>query len=148
MFSFACVALHTLSGEWPTPSEPTVIDSGSSELKAVSEANRRKKYLDKIKERELIVEDINAKRHINVKELIIKCLNNDRKKRPDIIEVSQDLEVFHNNIPQVVPPTKLHAWIEIQERLDRIKALENDIKFRDDQITDLQVSINCSVVYT
>jgi len=148
VFSFACVALHTLSGEWPTPSQPTVMDPGSSELKAVSEANRRKKYLDKIKETELTVEDKSAKRHINVKELIINCLNNDRKKRPDIIEVSQDLEVFHNNIPQVVPPTKLHALIEIQVCLDRIKALENDIKFRDDQIADLQVSINCSVAYT
>ena len=146
VFSFACVALHTLSGKWPTPSQPTVMDPGSSELKAVSEANRRKIYLDKIEEREFMVEDKSTEKHINIKELIIKCLNNDRKKRPDIVEVSQDLEAFYSNVPQIVPPTKLHAWLAIQERSDRIKALENDVKFRDDQIADLQVFISCSVL--
>jgi len=138
VFSFACVALHTLSGEWPTPSQPTVPVPGSSELKAVSEADRRKKYLDgiRVEQRELTSEE---KSDINIQELIINCLNNDRKRRPDIVKVSQDLEAFYSTVPQVVPATKLHAWLSIQEHSDHIKVLKNDVKFRDDQIADLQV---------
>jgi len=144
VFSFACVALHTLSGEWPTPSQPTITITvaDSHRLEAVSEANRRKKYLDRIEERVITIDDKSAKRDINIKELIIKCLNNDRKKRPEIVEVSQDLEIFLSNIPQVVPPTKLHAWLTIQQHLDQIKSLENDVKFGDNQIAELQVCLS------
>ena len=146
VFSFACVFLHTLSGEWPFPSQPTVPIPGSSALKAVSEADRRKKFLDGLKDGELTVKDDNTKKDIKVKELIVKCLNNNRKERPEIIEVSQDLEAFYNNIPHVLPLTKLHAWLTIQERSDCIKTLENDVKFRDDQIAELQVLLKTNFI--
>ena len=41
VFSFGCVMLHTLSHQWPTPSEPVVTDPITFEMKAKSEVERR-----------------------------------------------------------------------------------------------------------
>ena len=48
VFSFGCVMLHTLSHQWPTPSEPVVIDPVTSEVKSCTEIERRSSYFDKI----------------------------------------------------------------------------------------------------
>ena len=48
VFSFAGIALHLFSEEWPTPSAPKIRDPSTSELVALSEAGRRQKYLDKM----------------------------------------------------------------------------------------------------
>ena len=105
VFSFACVALHTLSGEWPAPSEPTrtIIGKNSSKLVAVSEAGRREKYLVKIKAS--LPMDRCTEKDINVlTEVIIKkCLNNNRKKRPSSYQVSKELERLYTKMPKVIP---------------------------------------------
>lgn len=129
IFSFACVALHTLSGKWPTPTEPTKLKQGSNELIAVSEANRRIQYLNEIKDEDM-------------KSFLVGCLDNDRHKRPDITTVYDEMHKFLGKIPNELSNTKLHAYLTIQEKNDRIKQLENDVTTRDIQIDEMQVFVN------
>ena len=132
IFSFACVALHTLSGKWPCPTQPTKVQPGSNELIAVSEANRRKQYLDEIEDQAL-------------KDLLVECLNNDRHKRPVIVEVYDRMHEFLGKIPNELPVTKLHAYLTIQEKGNCIKQLEDDVTVQDARIDDMQVIIKRSI---
>ena len=80
VFSFAGVALHLFSEDWPTPSAQKKRDPSTKKLVALSEAQRRQQYLDKM---------------INVtvlRETVVRCLEDDPDERPKIYEVSQILE--------------------------------------------------------
>ena len=129
IFSFACVALHTLSGKWPAPTEPVKVQQGgATDLIAVSEANRRIQYLKEIGDKDM-------------KELLMRCLNNDRQKRPNIIVVYDEVHAILAKIPNELPLTKLHAYLTIQESADRIKQLGDDATVRDERIDEMQVAI-------
>ena len=82
VFSFGCVMLHTLSHQWPTPSEPVVTDHVTFELKAKSEVERRSSYFDMI--------------HISKSDVLIpmikSCLNNVPKNRISVVTVCDQLE--------------------------------------------------------
>ena len=81
VFSFGCVILHTLSNEWPTPSEPVVTDPVTFEMKAKSEAERRSNYFIKI-----------DKKKADVLVPIIKsCLHNIPKNRASTVAVCYQL---------------------------------------------------------
>ena len=70
VFSFGCVMLHTLSHQWPTPSEPVVTDPVSFEVKGRTEVERRSSYFDKIEDRAgMLIPTIKS------------CLNNIPKNR-------------------------------------------------------------------
>ena len=80
VFSFAGVALHLFSEDWPTPSAQKKRDPSTRKLVALSEVQRRQQYLDKM---------------INVtvlRETVVRCLEDDPDERPKIFEVSQILE--------------------------------------------------------
>ena len=127
IFSFACVALHTLSGQWPTPTEPTKVQQGVTGLIAISEADRRIKYLNDISDKDM-------------KDLLVWCLDNDRLKRPDITVVYDEMHAILAKIATELPPTKLHAYLTIEESTDRIKRLQDDVAVRDEQIDKMQVT--------
>ena len=133
IFSFACVALHTLSGKWPTPTEPTKIKEGSNDLIAISEANRRIQYLNEIEDED-------------VKSFLVGCLDNDRHKRPNITAVYDEMHKFLGKMPNELPITKLHTYLTIQEKNDCIKQLENDVTVRDIRIDEMQVFVWCIIV--
>ena len=82
VFSFGCVMLHTLSHQWPTPSEPVVTDPVTFELKGRSEVERRSNYFDKI----------NKSRSSVLIPMIKSCLNNVPKSRISIVRVCDQLE--------------------------------------------------------
>ena len=82
VFSFGCVMLHTLSHQWPTPSEPVVTDPVTFELKAKSEFERRSRYFDMIP---LSKSDV-------LIPMIKGCLNNVPKNRISIVTVCDQLE--------------------------------------------------------
>ena len=81
VFSFGCVMLHTLSHQWPTPSEPVVTDPVTFEMKAKSEVERRSSYFDKIEDRAGMLIPI-----------VKSCLNNIPKNRASIVQVCSQLE--------------------------------------------------------
>ena len=78
VFSFGGIALHLFSEEWPTPSGPKKRDATTNELVALSEAQRRQRYLDT-----MTVEGA------ALKEMVMRCLDDDPDQRPPIQEVSQ-----------------------------------------------------------
>ena len=81
VFSFGCVMLHTLSHQWPTPSEPVVTDPVTQEMTAKSEVERRSSYLDKIEDKaDVLIPTIK------------NCLNNIPKNRASIVQVCSKLE--------------------------------------------------------
>ena len=92
VFSFGGIALHLFSEEWPTPSIQKKRNPKTNKLVALSEAQRRQRYLDKI----------NVKAAAVLKEMVMKCLDDDPDQRPPIQEVSKmikSLKVMAMHIP-------------------------------------------------
>ena len=81
IFSFACITVHLFSEEWPTPSAQKKRDPKTKKLVALLEAQRRQQYLDKIPG------EVTA-----LKEMMIRCLDDDADERPPIKEVSELIE--------------------------------------------------------
>ena len=83
VFSFAGIALHLFSGEWPTPTQPTLMDE-TGKLMAFTEAERRQKYFDKI--------SASGKIATILKALVKSCLDNNPLHRPPMDIVSEKIE--------------------------------------------------------
>ena len=82
VFSFGCVMLHTLSHQWPTPSQP---------VGTRSEVERRQKYLDVITEQRVAwkLKPFESSAIINVAK---NCLSNIPKDRPSMEDVCSYLK--------------------------------------------------------
>ena len=83
VFSFGGVALFVFSEEWPTPSDSKVKDLVTKKLVALSEAERRQQYLDKM-----------TGKAAKLRKIVERCLDDDPGKRPPIHEVSTVIESF------------------------------------------------------
>ena len=83
VFSFAGVALHLFSEEWPTPTSQVKKDPKTKKLVALTEAERRQQYLDKMKGGAGVL-----------KEMVDRCLENDPDDRPSIKEVVEIIELY------------------------------------------------------
>ena len=81
VFSFAGISLHVFSEEWPTPTRPVKKDPKTKMLVALSEAQRRQAYLDKMTGGAAVL-----------KSLIERCLENEPEDRPLIEEVAEVIE--------------------------------------------------------
>ena len=82
VFSFGCVMLHTLSHEWPTPSEAVIINPDTGLVTGRTEVDRRSRYFEKI----------DRSRSDVLIPLIESCLSNLPKNRPSIVRVCDQLE--------------------------------------------------------
>ena len=82
VFSFAGVILHTFTQQWPAPSNPKTIDPKTRKLVALSEVERRSKYLDLMTGEGAVL-----------KPLIEKCLDDDPAERPSMVVVCEKIEV-------------------------------------------------------
>ena len=78
VFSFAGITLHLFSEEWPTPSGQKRRDPVTNKLVALSEAQRRQRYLNAMTLEGAVL-----------KEMVMRCLDDDPDRRPPIQEVSQ-----------------------------------------------------------
>ena len=81
IFSYAGIVLHIVNQEWPTPSSQVRRDPQTNVLTALSEAERRQKYLDKMSGPAEVLQP-----------LVVACLNNDPDKRPATAIVVKILE--------------------------------------------------------
>ena len=80
VFSFGCVALHVFTEEWPRPTPPSkLMDIKTNKPVTLTEAERRKKYLDLMIKGDVIV----------LKDIVKRCLNDNPNSRPVIEEVSE-----------------------------------------------------------
>ena len=83
VFSFEGIALHLFSEEWPTSSGPKKHDPTTNELVALSEAQRRPCYLNTM-----------TLEGAALKEMVMRCLDDDPGQRPPIQEVSQMIKAL------------------------------------------------------
>ena len=81
VFSFGGIALHLFSEEWPTPGAQKKRDLTTNKLVALSEAQRRQRYLDTM-----------TLEGAALKEMVMRCLDDDPDQRPPIQEVAQLIE--------------------------------------------------------
>ena len=82
VFSYAGIALHVFAEEWPAPCGLKRRDLVTKKLMALTEAERRQEYLDKIPEGASVL-----------KELFVRCLDDEPEERPPIQEVSEMIEI-------------------------------------------------------
>jgi len=125
VFSFACVCMHTLSHKWPTPSQPVETDPVTHELRPRSEAQRRETYMVGMEN--------------DVKALAISCLHNTADKRPKIDVVCSQLEQIIARQQSTIPKTLLDAHLSIEVHSKEVCKLQDDVGFKEGQITSLQV---------
>ena len=104
VFSFGGVALHLFSEEWPTPSSPKKRDPTTKKLVALSEAQRRQRYLNT-----MTVEGA------ALKEMVMKCLDDDADQRPPIREVSQMIKSVkvRNEAPVNLPRATVYLTMAL-----------------------------------
>ena len=81
VFSFGGITLHVFSEEWPKPTSQVMRDPKTKTLVAFSEVQRRQQYLDKM-----------TGGAAPLREIAIKCLNDDPTGRPVIKEVSEKIK--------------------------------------------------------
>ena len=80
VFSFGILMLHTLCGEWPMPDPATKVDPENPDrIVAVTEFERRKRFVDKIDHKHWLMKQIE------------QCLHNNPKKRPDVANLLETL---------------------------------------------------------
>ena len=82
IFSFAGVILHTFTQQWPSPCQPNIFDPKTRKRVALSEVERRLKYLD------LMTGEGKA-----LKPLIEKCLDEDPNVRPSMVDICEKIQV-------------------------------------------------------
>ena len=83
VFSFAGIALHLFSEKWPTPSGSKKRDPNTKKIVSLSEVDRRQQYLDKMTAEAAVL-----------KEMVMRCLDDDPDQRPPIQEVSQRIKLL------------------------------------------------------
>lgn len=81
-FAVGVLIIHALSGQWPFPTAPTVFNAETSSLVAVSEYNRRAKYIESILPNNPLLE------------LSEKCLNNNPVARPTACDIVNELDTL------------------------------------------------------
>ena len=78
-FSFGVLMIHMLSGQWPEPQVGQIRAEGGGRLVPVSEAERRKIFLDVIGDDHPLME------------LILQCINNNPHLRPSVQAITKKL---------------------------------------------------------
>ena len=78
IFSFGGITLHLFSGEWPTLFGSKKRDPTTNKLVALSEAQRRQRFLDAMTVEGAVL-----------KEMVMRCLDDDPDERPPIREVTE-----------------------------------------------------------
>ena len=81
IFSFGGIVLFTIVALWPQPSSWVQFHPDTGEMILVSEWQRRKRYLDMM-----------TGSSVDLKPLVISCLNDNPKNRPLIVEVTAKIK--------------------------------------------------------
>lgn len=87
IFSYGGIVLHVVNQEWPEPENQVKRNSRNGKLTALSEVQRHKKYLDKMKDGAEML-----------KPLVKLCLDDNPLKRPETAVVFKKLEPFKVSI--------------------------------------------------
>jgi len=81
VFSFGGVVLYTAVQRWPELDEREQFNGESGKFEVISEVKRRQNHLD-----------ILAIRNTDLQRLVVSCLNDVAKERPEVMEVSVEIK--------------------------------------------------------
>ena len=127
VFSFGCVMLHTLSRQWPTPSQAVITDPETGIVTGgLSEIERRGQYFERI---------AGNKRNVLIP-LIKGCLSNLPKNRMSIDEVCDQLggQLIDRERVSINESTMSTLQQEIQEKDAELQRKANEIQKKDGEI--------------
>ena len=111
IFSFGCVTIHIVTHEWPIPD-----DQVTQDLKALSEIERRMKYLRNVEDK------------FPLKMLIASCLKNVPDQRPEIDEVIQKLQdiVIQESLLASANVIELEKHLRNQKIVETVSPVTNN----------------------
>ena len=118
VFSFGGIILHTFTQQWPSPCEDVQFDPESRALVALSEVQRRMKYLDKIT-------DANE---VALKPFIVKCLDDDPNERPCAMAACGTIKQHRDALGKDLTPDFITLHNQIERFQDKIKTQSNEIE--------------------
>ena len=127
VFSFGCVMLHTLSHQWPTPSQAVIINPDTGLVTGGrSEVERRSQYFERI----------DRSRSDVLIPLIESCLSNLPKNRPSIVRVCDQLEgqLVDKESVSTNELTVSALQQEIRQRDGEIQRKDGEIQQKDTEI--------------
>jgi serine/threonine protein kinase len=129
IFSFGVMIIHVLSGQWPEPQiGPNRIDPETERLVPVSEAERRGTFLDLIG------------RDHPLMNLVIKCTDNNRKRRPSAGNAAKQLtEVVSNLSAQFANRLEMLRRIEADEKEKKALKMEQERKYEEARQKEKQI---------
>ena len=131
VFSFGCVMLHTLSHQWPTPSQAVIINPETGLVTGGrSEVERRSQYFERI----------DRSRSDVLIPLIESCLSNLPKNRPSIVRVCDQLEgqLVDRERTSSNELTVSALQQEIQQKVIEIQHLTNAVHDKDVMLETLR----------
>ena len=96
VFSYGGVALYTVVGKWPVPSDQVEVDPKTRKRVALSEVEQRQQYLDKMIGEAKVL-----------RPLVKECLDDDPARRPTIEIVSERIKVMKKHYMDRHPETKV-----------------------------------------
>ena len=139
VFSFGCVMLHTLSHQWPTPSQAVIINPETGLITGGrSEVERRSKYFERI----------DRSRSDVLIPLIESCLSNLPKNRPSIVRVCDQLEgqLVDREWPLNNELTVSALQQEIQQKNIELQRKDNEMQRKDTEMQhkDTEIQRNYS----
>ena len=105
VFSFGCVVLHTFSCRWPSPQNIISNSPGHTEL------GRRLQYLKAIPD---AIQDV-------ILPIVKNCLEDNPDDRPDMINISDQLESLIKNGKFALPESIFHVQLMLQQAKQEIK---------------------------
>ena len=127
VFSFGCVMLHTLSHQWPTPSQAVIINPNTGLVAGGrSEVERRSQYFESIDK---------SRSHILIP-IIKSCLNNLPENRTSIITVCDQLksQIEDKERVSINQSTLSALQQEIQEKNAELHRNRTEIQLKDNEI--------------
>ena len=124
IFSFGSVMLHTLSHEWPTPSQAVIINPDTGLVTGGrSEVERRSQYFERI----------DRSRSDVLIPLVESCLSNLPKHRPSIVRVCDQLEgqLVDNERTSSNESTVSALQQEIRQKDAELQKKDNEMQMKD-----------------
>ena len=126
IFSFGCTVLHLVTEELPCTTEKFV-QSANNTFMQVSEADRRKKFIDLVASRSSVLHHI-----------AIQCLDNKPTSRPDAVYIRNELKKY-TQVQEADPVnTDSQYKLDILSLLKVIKSQEDQIQEKEKVITQLK----------
>ena len=117
VFSFAGIILHTFNQQWPRPTEAVQFDPKTRKRVALSEVERRQKYLDRmIGEAEVL------------RPLVEECLDDDPAVRPTIATVCKRIQVSKDAYMKECPQNVITLCQQVEHlRVENVQQkIENE----------------------